>query len=167
MIRSILLSDLKELEGHQNDFPMPNVNDPRYFVQLAIVDDDELIGIVLAKVTAETSLIFKKGISQHKKAKAYLEMFPVVEQAHIDFGLNDTHIFVLGPDEEVEHYLKVLKKLGFVDARGIPMYYREGSRKWQRELRRRLRREQRILEISQEECTNQQSLEEELSVPRD
>lgn len=145
MMRKLLLSDLRELEGHQNGFPMPDVTNPLYFYQMALIDSEteELLGAVFVKLTAETSLIFKQNVSQLKKAKAYLEMFPVVEKAHEYVGLDDTHIFVLGPDDEVSHYCQVLRnKLGFTDAPGVAMYYKKGARKWLKE-QRRIQRDER------------------------
>lgn len=131
-IRDLNLEDLRKLENHRNGFPMPNVCNPNYFLQLAIEDDEQLLGICFVKMTTETILIFDRNISKLKKMKAWLKLAARIESEGQSRNLDDTHVFLSGDKEDVENYEKLLLKLGFVRATGTPMYYSAGDGLWRK-----------------------------------
>lgn len=126
MIRDIKLSDLVKLEKHKIGI-LPDFNSSLCFVQIAVEDEQGLVGIFWAKLTSEIGLIFDKDTSLRRRMKAILEAFGPLEEECTSKGIQDTHVFLVNDNGSEE---RVLKKLGFVGVEGTPMYYRAGSNVW-------------------------------------
>jgi len=166
MIRKLNLVDLKELEASAR-FPMPDVNSDLTFFQCAIENEEgELIGAAFVKKTTEVSLIFKDDLSPYIVSKGILEVWEPIEIAHAAHGFDDTHVFLLGDDG---YFKQFLRKLGFVQATGTPLYYKIWSRIWPRASRIKHRDKQIISTTSLRSSFSKESSADQVehSVPVD
>jgi len=122
MIRNLLVSDLMKIESmHHNDFPLPEINDPSYIVQRALVSNEEVIGAAFARLTSELVLILDPKLSQFSKAKIWREVVGDMMRELLRQNIRSAHIFVT--PESDQQYAKLLEDhLGFVRATGIPLY---------------------------------------------
>lgn len=120
------LSDLLQVEKvHDGSYPLPNVNNNLYIVQKSIKLDNKVIGAAFVHVTTEISLVLNKEISNISRMRVILALMELLIEELGRFGYEDTHTFIV--PENDEHYAKILEKLGFVRATGIPMYYQKGQ----------------------------------------
>lgn len=122
------IPELKRIHEKDNLYPFHDINSPLYCIRKAIISDERLIGAALVRLTSEVSLVIDKDVSRVTRAKEIHAVFQNLHDYLRGFGLNDTHVFVEGPDKlPYSQFLK--KNFGFVDATGIPLYrqYQEGE----------------------------------------
>ena len=106
ILRSADSDILKEI--HDGSFPLPDLSNPLYFGQCTAIENGEVIGVGLVRLTCEGILITdqSKPVTQRARAsKAIIES--AREQAKFK-GLEDCHVFVRQPN-----VIKFLEHLGF------------------------------------------------------
>lgn len=108
---------------HKREFPLPDVTDPSYFIQGALIDKDGKIeGAYFTRITSEIVLIIDEDLSALKRARYIKEVSEDVLGKCLSQGIKSTHLFVT-PESDT-HYCRLLEKhFGFVRATGIPMYW--------------------------------------------
>lgn len=123
--RDMNLADLVKIEKyHDHDFQIPNPANKLFFLQKAIVSQDELIGAAYAHKTTEVSLILKPDIANVTKARAIQTVFRTMLDDITGAGFEDTHVFIT-PDNDEAYAQFLISHFNFVKAKGIPMYYQK------------------------------------------
>lgn len=119
MVRDLQLSDIVRLEQmHNSDFPLPNLNDRRYFSQ-KVVGDLDAVGIL--KLTTEAIIIMNQGVSRLTRARALSELILELKKELLRFNLDDTHVFLLDPESNKTERI-LIKHFNFLPASGKALY---------------------------------------------
>lgn len=106
--------DQEVLESiHDNSFPIPIVRNPLYISKKTAIDNGQLIGSAMVKLTAEGILILDQNQPLVTRARAAKELIEALKQDIKMQGLNDCHVFV-----KKEAVRKFLKHLGFMPCQG-------------------------------------------------
>src|ERR1700734_299553 len=85
--------DLEAIKGiHDGSFVL-NLTDPAWISKRMAIKDGRLIGFCGAKLTTEGVIILNKKESKITRIKAAKELWDVVEDDIINFGLSDIHVF--------------------------------------------------------------------------
>jgi len=110
------ISLLFELHRKFYDFPFPNLNDPLYSHQLVVTEKDKIILGIITKITSEGIFITDKEISPITRMKAIKVAMDNLKLLW-NFGMEDIHTFA----ENDDHYINILRKLGWQDCTGHAM----------------------------------------------
>ena len=115
-IRRIEKSDVAPLfELHKKfyNFPFPDLSSPLYSHQLVVTNQEKIILGIITKITSEGIFITDKDASRITRMKA---IKLAIDHLNLlwNFGLEDIHTFA----ENDDHYINILRKLGFVDCTG-------------------------------------------------
>jgi hypothetical protein len=98
------------------NFPFPDLSNPLYSHQLIVEDKDKIILAIITKLTSEGTFITDKEISSLTRTKAIKLAMDNLKLLW-NFGLEDVHTFA----ENDDHYINILRKLGWQDCTGFPM----------------------------------------------
>ena len=118
------LMELEELHRDVSEFPIPNLSNPNNIIQKGIKFNGQFIGSCFVWRTTEVSLIIDPKISKIVRAKVIMQLFDTLLKELTQLGYQDTHVFVL-PEEDTKYAGLLKRKFNFVDAKGIPLYWRE------------------------------------------
>jgi hypothetical protein len=117
--RRLEKSDIKRLlEIHKKfyNFPFPDINNPLYAIQRIVTEKDKIVLAAIIKLTSEGVFITDKDISPITRMKAIMTADKDLKLLW-NFGLEDVHTFA----ENDDHYVNILRKLGFQDCSGHSM----------------------------------------------
>lgn len=103
MLTSGEIEFIKEIHGA--DFPLPDLKNPTYAVQVPLYEEGELRGAALLKVTSEAILILNPNLSDLQKARLIFSAFDSLIEGLKSLGLDDAHLFTNN-----EHFGEILKK---------------------------------------------------------
>jgi hypothetical protein len=119
-IRDLSLRDLISLEKNAT-FPLQDPFGKLFIIRKSIIQDDELIGSFLVKLTTESMLVFNDP-SPITRAKALKLMYDYICKELVKLGFDDNHVFL----NNLEQYGELLKKhFGFEDVIGKPLVIRK------------------------------------------
>lgn len=107
---------------HKRDFPLPDLNDPSYFVQGALLSEDKLKGAFFARLTSELILILDENLPNFTRAMLFREASQELLKELLSRGVKSTHLF-LTPEDDRKHMMVLMKHFGFVEATGRAMYW--------------------------------------------
>jgi len=107
---------LMEIHKKFYNFPFPDLSNPLYAIQRVVVEKDKIILAAIVKLTAEGIFITNKDIGNLTRMKAIMAADKDLKLLW-NFGLDDIHTFA----ENDDHYINILRKLGFEDCTGHSM----------------------------------------------
>lgn len=120
-VKRVEKSDLQELwDIHKKfyNYAFPDLSNPLYIFQRVVRDENgEVITASVIKITCEGLFITNKDASHIKIIKAIKRLITQLREDCSLFGLEECHIF----SENDDHYINILRKLGFTDCTGFPM----------------------------------------------
>ncbi len=114
---------IRSLHEQFSDFPLPNLADPHYVINIVAEDGDKLIAVASVRATSEIVLITDLDSPKRARMQALDEMLRSgIFQAR-RIGIDEFHVFLTG---EITHeFARVLqRRYGFVPTEGIPLYLR-------------------------------------------
>jgi hypothetical protein len=100
----------REVMDIPRDFPEPDISNPLYIAKKTIVENGQVIGGCLLKLTSEGILILDPKLPDITKARAIKEVIKGLDEVN---KLDDCHVFV-----KDQRFKKLLERLGFMDCKG-------------------------------------------------
>jgi len=102
-----------EVQRIEIEFPFPDLSNPLYISRKTIIENNQIVGAGLVRLTGEGILILDPSQPKTVRARAAAQVIEALKQDVKSRGLDECHVFVRDPN-----VVKFLKHVGFVESQG-------------------------------------------------